>query len=75
MKKIIIFSALVLTLFAIAFFTQHEVRAKMDIGQCIANCDIEQGICISQCNGNGQCIANCGAAYGRCVARCSSACN
>lgn len=45
--------------------------ARNDIGQCIAACASEQGICISQCQGNGQCIANCAAAYGRCVSRCN----
>ena len=41
-----------------------------DPGPCIGACGAEQGICISQCQGNGQCIGNCAAAHGRCVARC-----
>lgn len=42
-----------------------------DVGLCMADCSNEQGICISQCQGNGQCIGNCGAAWGRCAGRCN----
>ena len=42
-----------------------------DPGPCIGDCGSEQGICISNCRGNGTCISNCSSAHGRCVARCS----
>jgi len=45
--------------------------ATNGVGQCMADCASEQGICISQCQGDGQCIGNCAAAHGRCVARCN----
>lgn len=41
------------------------------IGQCHGFCASEQGICISQCQGNGLCISNCASSLGRCVAGCS----
>lgn len=46
-------------------------QPKKDVGLCIGSCNSEQGICISQCMGNGQCISNCAVAQGRCVGRCS----
>ena len=49
-----------------------EVHIVADLGICIGDCASEQGICISQCQGDGQCISNCAAAHGRCVARCHS---
>lgn len=45
-------------------------NSAKDPGPCIGECGSEQGICISNCDGNGQCIGNCAAAEGRCVARC-----
>jgi len=47
------------------------VHASGDIGQCMGDCASEQGMCISQCQGDGQCINRCGAAHGRCMARCN----
>ncbi len=41
------------------------------IGQCHALCGSEEGICMSQCQGNGLCISNCASSLGRCVAGCS----
>ncbi len=73
MKKIILASILALTLLGAIFFTQSPVVAKSgaEIGQCMGDCASEQGICISQCNGDGQCISRCASAYGRCVSRCN----
>lgn len=41
-----------------------------DVGQCMADCAAEQGICMGQCQGDGQCINRCAEAHGRCVSRC-----
>ena len=73
MKKIIFLITLALILLSTVFILQNNVVAKdaAEIGQCIADCASEQGICISQCNGDGQCISRCAAAHGRCVARCN----
>ena len=73
MKKTIFLSTLALILLSTVFIIQNDVVAKdaAEIGQCISDCASEQGICISQCNGDGQCISRCAAAHGRCVARCN----
>ena len=39
-------------------------------GECVNDCAIEHGICVSSCAGNSTCISRCGDAYGRCVGRC-----
>lgn len=72
MRRTIILAILCLTLFAAVLATHYDVVARdgAEIGQCMADCASEQGICISQCNGDGQCIGRCAAAHGRCVARC-----
>lgn len=50
-------------------FTQNDTSGAR-IGQCQGQCASEQGICISQCQGNGQCVGNCAASHGRCVGGC-----
>lgn len=73
MKKTIFLSTLAISLFGAVFFVQNSATAKdaAEIGQCMGDCASEQGICISECMGNGQCISRCNAAHGRCVARCN----
>jgi hypothetical protein len=46
-------------------------RSNSNVGQCMGDCASEQGICISQCQGNGQCINRSAATHGRCVSRCN----
>lgn len=42
-------------------------------GQCVNDCAIEHGICVSSCQGSGGCISSCASALNRCVARCYAA--
>lgn len=50
--------------------TSKNQIAWGNVGQCMGACASEQGMCISQCRGDGVCISNCAAAHGRCVSRC-----
>ena len=68
MKNIIILVAFTICIF---FSTQAQSISGEEIGQCMADCASEQGICIANCQGDGQCIGNCAAAHGRCVSRCN----
>ena len=73
MKKTILMGTMVISLLGVAVFFQNNAIAKdaVEIGQCMGDCASEQGICISECMGDGQCIGRCAAAHGRCVARCN----
>lgn len=74
MKKTIFMGAMVIFLLGAALFFQNNDAVAKDaaeIGQCMGDCASEQGICISECMGDGQCIGRCAAAHGRCVARCN----
>lgn len=51
--------------------TQPTRGRDNNAAQCMGNCANEQGICLSQCMGNGQCISNCYSAHSRCVSRCN----
>ena len=73
MKEYVLASTLALTLLGVIFVTQNHGVSKSgaEIGMCMSDCASEQGICISQCNGDGQCIGRCASAHGRCVSRCN----
>lgn len=66
MKRVLI--GLVVVLLLVCGVVLYGIAG--DPGPCISDCASEQGICISQCQGNGQCIGQCAAAHGRCVSRC-----
>lgn len=70
MKKIALLGVVMFAFLTGLLSTHYQARANADVGQCMGDCASDQGICISQCDGDGQCIGNCSATHGRCVSRC-----